>query len=131
MLKESKRKKKEKKKKLHFDERLHRDDADIACIPETHLTETFRFTVRGYQTFREEQEIVRCLTSQQHASVSQGRICTDNFTCCHTEIQSCRFNFPSHPSQYTDTGPASHSTDPITPGAWQGKHSTSEKSRRK
>ena len=25
---------------------------------------------------------VGCLTSQQHASVSQGRICTDNFTCC-------------------------------------------------
>ena len=28
-----------------------------------------------------------CLTSQQHASVSQGRICSDNFTCCHTEIE--------------------------------------------
>ena len=31
---------------------------------------------------------VGCLTSQQHASVSQGRICTDNFTCCHTEIEA-------------------------------------------
>ena len=30
---------------------------------------------------------VCCLTSQQHASVSQGRICSDNFTCCHTEIE--------------------------------------------
>ena len=30
---------------------------------------------------------VGCLTSQQHASVSQGRICSDNFTCCHTEIE--------------------------------------------
>ena len=29
---------------------------------------------------------VGCLTSQQQASVSQGRICTDNFTCCHTEM---------------------------------------------
>ena len=29
---------------------------------------------------------VGCLTSQQHASVSQGRMCSDNFTCCHTEI---------------------------------------------
>ena len=28
-----------------------------------------------------------CLTSQQHASVSQGRICSDNCTCCHTEIE--------------------------------------------
>ena len=27
---------------------------------------------------------VGCLTSQQRASVSQGRICSDNFTCCHT-----------------------------------------------
>ena len=26
---------------------------------------------------------VGCLTSQQQASVSQGRICSDNFTCCH------------------------------------------------
>ena len=30
---------------------------------------------------------VGCLTSQRHASVSRGRICTDNFTCCHTEIE--------------------------------------------
>ena len=30
--------------------------------------------------------LVACLTSQQHASVSQGRICSDNCTCCHTEI---------------------------------------------
>ena len=30
--------------------------------------------------------LVGCLTSQQQASVSQGRICSDNFTCCHTEI---------------------------------------------
>ena len=28
-----------------------------------------------------------CLPSQQHVSVSQGRICSDNFTCCHTEIE--------------------------------------------
>ena len=27
------------------------------------------------------------LTSQQHASVSQVRICSDNYTCCHTEIE--------------------------------------------
>ena len=30
---------------------------------------------------------VGCLTSQQQASVSQERICKDNFTCCHTEIE--------------------------------------------
>ena len=28
-----------------------------------------------------------CLTSQQHASVSQGRICSDKFTCCQTEME--------------------------------------------
>ena len=31
--------------------------------------------------------LVGCLASQQQASVSQGRICSDNFTCCHTETE--------------------------------------------
>ena len=31
--------------------------------------------------------LVGCLTSQQHASESQGWICSDNFTCCHTETE--------------------------------------------
>ena len=31
--------------------------------------------------------LVGYLTSQQHTSVSQRRICSDNFTCCHTEIE--------------------------------------------
>ena len=66
--------------------------------------------------------LVACLTSQQHASVSQGRICTDNFTCCHTEIEVTDQTFYLTQSQYTDTGPASPSADPITPGAWQGSH---------
>ena len=35
----------------------------------------------------EKDSLVGCLTSQQHASVSQGRICSDNFTCYHTEIK--------------------------------------------
>ena len=65
---------------------------------------------------------VGCLTSQQHASVSQGRICTDNFTCCHTEIEAADQTFHLTQSQYTDTGPTSPSTDPIMPGAWQGSH---------
>ena len=30
---------------------------------------------------------VGCLTSKQHASVSQGWICSGNFTSCHTEIE--------------------------------------------
>ena len=66
--------------------------------------------------------IVCCLTSQQHASVSQGRICSDNFTCCHTEIEVEDQTFHLTQSQYTDTGPTSPSADPITPGAWQGSH---------
>ena len=59
--------------------------------------------------------LVGCLTSQQHASVSQGRICSDNCTCCHTEIEVADLTFHLTQSQYTDTGPTSPSTDPITP----------------
>ena len=60
------------------------------------------------------------LTSQQHSSVSQGRICTVNFTCCHTEIEVADATFYLTQSQYTDTGPTSHSAYPIMPGAWLG-----------
>ena len=66
--------------------------------------------------------LVACLTSQQQASVSQGRICSDNFTCCHTEIEVADPTFYLTQSQYTDTGPTSPSADPITPGAWQDSH---------
>ena len=62
---------------------------------------------------------VGCLMSQQHPSVFQGRICSDNFTCCHTEMEVAYQTFYLTQSQYTDTSP---STDPITPGAWQGSH---------
>ena len=50
------------------------------------------------------------LTSQQHVSVSQGRICSDNFTCCHTETEVADQTFHLTQSQYTDTGPTSPST---------------------
>ena len=66
--------------------------------------------------------LVACLTSQQHASVSQGRICADNLTCCHTEIEVADQTFYLTQSQYTVTGPTSPSADPISPGAWQGSH---------
>ena len=66
--------------------------------------------------------LVGCLTSQQHASVSQGRICSDNFTCRHTEIEVADQTFYLTQSHYSDTGPTSPSADPITPGAWQGSH---------
>ena len=61
--------------------------------------------------------LVGCLTSQQHASVSQGRICSDNFTCCHTEIEAADPTFHLTKSRYTDTRPTSPSADPITPVA--------------
>ena len=56
---------------------------------------------------------VGCLTSQQHASVSQGRLCSDNFTCCqcHTKIEAADQTFHLIQSQYTDTGLTSPSTD--------------------
>ena len=66
--------------------------------------------------------LVGCCTSQQHASVSQGRICSDNFTCCHTQIEVADQTFHLTRSQYTDTGPPSPSADPIMRGAWQGSH---------
>ena len=76
----------------------------------------------GPQSIQQDQLLVGCLTSQQHASVSQEQICSDNFTCCHTEIEVADQTFHLTQSQYTDTGLTSPSTDPITPGAWQGSH---------
>ena len=62
-----------------------------------------------------------CMTFQQHACVSQGRICSDNRTCYHTERavadQTCLTR-----SQYSYIGPTSPSTDPVTTGAWKGSH---------
>ena len=66
--------------------------------------------------------LVGGLTSQQHAGVSQGRISSDSCTCCHTEIEVADQTFHPTQSQYTDTEPTSPSTDPLTPGAWQGSH---------
>ena len=65
---------------------------------------------------------VGCLTSQQHASASQGLICSDSFMCCRTEIEVADQTFYLTRSQYTDTEPTSPSADPIMPGAWQGSH---------
>ena len=66
--------------------------------------------------------LLACLMSQQHASVSQGQTCSDKFTCRYTETEVADQTFYLTQSQYTDTGPTSPSTDPITPGAWQGSH---------
>ena len=66
--------------------------------------------------------LVGCLTSQQHACVSHGPICSDKFTSCHNEIEAADQTSYLAQSQYTDTGPVSPGTDPITPGAKQGSH---------
>ena len=55
-------------------------------------------------------------------ATSQGRICSGSFTCCHTEIEVADQTSHLTQSQYTDTGPTSPSTEPVTPGAWQGSH---------
>ena len=34
-----------------------------------------------------------CSTSQQHASIAQRQICSDNRTCCHTEIETANKTF--------------------------------------
>ena len=66
--------------------------------------------------------LVGCLTSHQQTSVSQGRICSDSFTCCYTEIEDADQTIYLTQSQYTDTGPTSPSADPTMPGARQGSH---------
>ena len=68
------------------------------------------------------QLVAGCLTSQQHAWVSQGRICSDNFTRCETEIEVADQTFYLIQTNYTDTGPTSSSVDPVIESAWQGSH---------
>ena len=98
---------------------LQRVNLSQQICPNTHPTAG---ALRDQQTGEQFCLLVGCLTSQQHASVSQGRICTDNFTCCHTEREVADHTFYLTQSQYTDTGPTSPSTDPIMPGVWQGSH---------
>ena len=86
------------------------------------LTTKFRSFITHHRSLQFVCLLVACLTSQQHASVSQGRICSDNCTCCHTEMEVADQTFHLSQSQYTDTGPTSPSTNPITPGSWHRSH---------
>ena len=56
--------------------------------------------------------------SQQHASVSQGWICSDSCKCCHTGVEvtdpACLLGILN--------ASTSLSADPVMPGAWQGSH---------
>ena len=47
--------------------------------------------------------LLACLTSLQQASVSQGQICSDNFTCCHSATEVADQTFHLIHSQYADT----------------------------
>ena len=47
---------------------------------------------------------VGCYMSQQHAGVAQGRIYSDNCTCCHTKRKVADQTFYLDQSRYTDTG---------------------------
>ena len=65
---------------------------------------------------------VGCSMSQQHTSVSQEKICSAKFICCHTNIEVADQTFYLTQSQYTDSGPTSPSADPTMSGVWQGSH---------
>ena len=57
-------------------------------VRRTKESNTQAATSSGQQTTsRQNRLYVGCLTSQQHACVSQGQICSDNLTCCHAEIE--------------------------------------------
>ena len=62
------------------------------------------------------------LTSQQHASVSQGRICLNFCTWRHTDTEVADQACDLIQSQYTGTEPTSPRTDSTPPGTWQGSH---------
>ena len=66
--------------------------------------------------------IVKLIHTRVRTRVSQGRVCSDKLTCCHTETEAADQTFYFTQSQYTDTGPTSPIADPVTPGAWQGSH---------
>ena len=74
------------------------------------------------EAFTRERVLVGWLVNiPATCSVSQRRICSDNCTCCHTEMEvadqtNCSLKLP----HCTDTGPASPSADPGMPAAWQG-----------
>ena len=50
------------------------------------------------------------LTSQQQVSVSQGRISSDKFTCCHTDTKVADQTRSLAKSNYTDIDPARSSS---------------------
>ena len=89
------------------------------------MCSSFLYLLLQYSSTPEDHNVcflVDCLTSKPCASVPTGRICSDRCMCCHTEIEVADQTLNFIQSQYTDSGRTSPSTDPITPGAWQGSH---------
>ena len=70
------------------------------------------------QPGRSVQVVVSCFTSRQHASVSQGRICSNNCTCCHTKVEVANQTCYLTQSQYNDPRPTSPDAKLISPGHW-------------
>ena len=77
------------------------DDDDIRCK----LTEAIRVRVKQLNELWRTMAMmfVACLTSHQHSSIFQEQIWSDNFTCCHTEIEAADQTRHLTQSQYTDT----------------------------
>ena len=96
----------------------------VVPLPFSHRWETLLTLYHYHPAFSLTSPtlFVDCLTSQQHVSVSPGQICLDNCMCCHTQIEVADPTFCLTQSQYTDTGPTSPSSDPVTKGALQGSH---------
>ena len=67
--------------------------------------------------------LVSCLTSQQHASVSQGTDLLGHLYMLPRSDRNCRDQtFYLTYSRCTDIGQTSPSAHSITPGAWQDRH---------
>ena len=66
----------------------HTDAAHLQLHAQAHIYTHSDVCEGAMQEQGSDCLLVACLTSQQHASVlvSQGRIYSDNFMCCHTEI---------------------------------------------
>ena len=71
---------------------------------------------------RQKRQAAKRTDVERYAGVSQGLISEDNFTCCHTEVETADLTFYLTQSQYIDTGPTTPSADPITPDAWRDSH---------
>ena len=65
--------------------------------------------------------LLACLTSQQHASVPQGQICSDSCTCCHTDIEVADHIFHITRTQYNDTRPTNINAEPVNARYLAGK----------